>query len=89
MAQAVSRVTVGAPLRCAGVRIFPVAVDRKWCAADRDGLYLQAERLPAAVVVVEPGGTLRAFSVDGTQRDPNVLIEAFPELARAIAESNP
>jgi hypothetical protein len=89
MARAVTEVTVGAALRCAGVRIFALAADRKWCEAGAGGVYLQAERVPAAVVVVERGGTLRAFSVDGTERDPSVLIDTFPELARAVAESNP
>lgn len=80
-----SDVTVGAARRVRGAVIVPLLVTRKYWHAGEHGLWLHAQRCPAAVLVKEAGGSLRAFAVDGTDRDPQVLISTFPDLARAVA----
>lgn len=87
MARAVtaSDVSVGAALDVNGTVLVPLLVTRKQGGAGQHGVWLQAQRCVCAVLVEEAGGELRAFAVDGTARDPQSLMAAFPDLAAAIA----
>lgn len=80
-----SDVSIGAPLEVKGAVLVPLVVTRKDCRAGEHGLWLAGQRCAAGVLVKEPGGTLRAFAVDGSERDAQVLMAAFPELARVLA----
>lgn len=76
---------MGAALELNGTVLVPLVVTRKDCVAGEHGVWLHAQRCPAAVLVKERGGALRAFAVDGTERDPELLMRVFPELARVLA----
>ena len=78
-------VKVGTARRGHGIAVVPLVVTRTSSAASKGGVWVQADCCPAAVLVRDRAGTLRAMAVDGTEYDPRALITAFPDLARVLA----
>lgn len=79
-----SDVGAGAAITVGAAVLVPLLVTRKHARAGERGVWLHAQRCVCAVLVEQPDGALRAFAVDGTERDPEQLMAAFPELAAAL-----
>ena len=72
-------IIVDTPIEAAGLKIIPVVQVNTHCYSKNKSISAYCSKKPLIVVIVTESGT-KAFDMDGSQVELEILIDAMPEL---------